>query len=217
MAVTKNRIKAERNGHGDVELEEAQSATHDIYQPELVVFRAIGISPLLQNNPVEFMGKDEGDKVSTGKKSYVDSEEAELRTYRDDDGNFAHPTEAFIKALVKASSGKKVGKAFATNLMKGNVFVGERWALLEGTNGKLLTKYAIDRRSVVINKKSRVLRCRPSWSPWECSFVLEVNRALIDPKTHILPLLELAGVTVGVGDYRPEKGGSNGRFKVSIK
>lgn len=182
-----------------------------IMQLEVMTFRVQGISPLLQNNPAMFIGNND-ETIRTGKKKYDDEEEARLRTYKDANDNYCCPAESFTKALVRAAAGKKVGKDFLTNIVKGGVFCAEPFCIIEDAKGKPMTKYAIDRRSVVVGK-SRVLRCRPMWANWFMNVALEVDRAVLDRGT-VAQLLALAGRFPGVGDYRPEKGGAFGRFKV---
>lgn len=200
---TKNRISDE--------LDEVLD-TPATMKPEIVTFTIIGISPLLQNNPASFIGKAEGDDLSTGKKTYNDDEEAKLRLYLDPEGAFCHPCEAFTKAMVKAVAGKKFGKMFATAAIKGSVFITEPFALIEDEGGKQMKKYTIDRRPVVIGK-SRVLRCRPCFPKWQMKIALEIDTAILS-KGNVKESLALAGRIIGIGDYRPEKGGGFGRFKV---
>ena len=170
---------------------------------------------MLQNNPAEFIGNDSGDTgMTAGKKKYNDEDEARLRTYTTPDGEFYHPCEAFTKAMVKAASGRKFGKQFATTLLKGSVFIVEPYSLIETDKGKPATKYNIDRRPVVIGK-ARVLRCRPCWSPWQMRLALEMDKELISAE-NVLSSLSLAGRIIGIGDYRPEKGGGFGRFTAEL-
>jgi hypothetical protein len=183
-------------------------------KPEIVTFTIIGRSPLLQNNPAAFIGKTEDGGLGAGKKVYNDEEEAKLRLYMDGDGAYCHPCESFTKSMVKAVAGKKFGKMFATSAVKGSVFIVEPFALILDGDGNRATKYAIDRRSVVIGK-SRVLRCRPMWSPWRMQVPLEVDTAILTP-AQVCDALNLAGRIIGIGDYRPEKGGGFGRFTAEI-
>lgn len=179
-------------------------------RPELMTFRVVGTSPLLQNNPASFIGKSEDASLTT-KKVYKDEEEAELRTYRDVDGHFCHPSESFIKSMIRAVTGKKFGKVSAPGMLRQGVFVVEQYCILEDEHQKPLSqKYEIDRRSVVIGK-ARILRCRPMWSVWSTRVTFEVDAAIISADL-IRQALGLAGRTVGIGDYRPEKGGRFGRF-----
>ena len=183
-------------------------------KPKIVVFQITGTSPLLQNNPAEFIGAAEDDAITTGKPKYDDAEEARLRLYKDPDGRFCHPSEAFIKAMIRAVTGKKIGKLTATSTLKGSVFIVEPFAIIEDAKGKPATKYTIDKRPVVIGK-ARIPRCRPCWSKWYMRVPLEVDTAILSP-VNVEEALSLAGRTVGIGDYRPEKGGGFGRFTAKI-
>ena len=183
-------------------------------KPEIVTFLVTGISPLLQNNPAAFIGVADDTEINTGKKKYNDEEEARLRLYLDPDGAFCHPCEAFTKAMVKAVAGKKFGKVFATSAIKGAVFITEPYALIEDASGKPAAKYTIDRRPVVVGK-ARVLRCRPCWKPWRMRVALEIDTAILRPE-QVEQSLCLAGRIVGIGDYRPEKGGGFGRFHAKL-
>lgn len=180
-------------------------------KPEIVTFRIIGMSPLLQNNPAEFIGKQEEAALTT-KKEYNDQEEAALRVYKSGDGSFLHPSESFIKSMVRAVTGRKFGKLSAPAVIKGSVFIAEPHCVILDDKGKPAKSYTIDRRPVVVNKKARVLRCRPCFQPWTLLLALDIDTAIVSPD-RIREALALAGRTVGVGDYRPEKGGGFGRFK----
>lgn len=189
---------------------EAKMEAPATMKPEIVVFQIVGISPLLQNNPVAFIDTPDGDLA--GKKKYNDEEEARLRLYLDPDGNHCHPAQAFPRCMSKAVAGRKFGKMFASAAINGAVFITEPFTIIENAAGKPAIQYTIDRRSVVIGK-ARVLRCRPCWANWRMRLALEVDTAILQP-SQVRESLELAGRIKGIGDYRPEKGGGFGRFRV---
>jgi len=182
-------------------------------RPEIVVFTVTGLSPLLQNNPANFIGVDQGSGITTGRKKYDDKEEAQLRLYIDGD-TFYHPANAFTKAALRAVAGKKFGKMFATTMIKGAVFITEPGVTILDGKGKPARKYEIDRQPVVVNK-ARVLRCRPKWMPWKMRLALEVDMALLSAE-QVVEALSLAGRIIGIGDFRPEKSGAFGRFSVEL-
>lgn len=183
-------------------------------KPEIVVFQITGMSPLLQNNPINFIGVGEDTGLIAGKKQYNDAEEAALRVYLDPEGNFCHPTEAFIKSMVRAVTGRKFGKFAATSVLKGSVFIAEPYSVLEDESGQLAKTYGIDKRPVVIGK-ARVPRVRPCWNKWRMRVPLEIDVAIVSPQ-QVEDSLALAGRIVGIGDYRPEKGGGFGRFTAKV-
>jgi hypothetical protein len=188
--------------------------TPPIMKPRNVTFLLKGVSDLLQNNPAEFIGKTESVELTAAKKVYNDEEEAKLRLYRLPEGQLGHPTQAVIRAVIRAVTGKKFGKTPAPQLIKGAVFPVETFAVLERPNGEPLHDYAIDRRSVVVGK-ARVLRCRPRFANWRMRVALEVDTALISPEM-VAEAMNLAGRIVGIGDGRPEKGLGFGRFTAEI-
>jgi len=57
------------------------------------------------------------------------------------------------------------------------------------------------------------LRFRPYFLNWEVDLEIEYNASLVSPE-QIVFLLDSAGFGVGVGEWRPEKGGNYGRFHV---
>ena len=74
-------------------------------------------------------------------------------------------------------------------------------------------KYEIDIRPVVI-QKSRVLKARAKVPKWEAEFKIIYNKRLQPIIDKIKECLEEAGVTYGLLDYRPERGGNFGVFEV---
>jgi len=57
------------------------------------------------------------------------------------------------------------------------------------------------------------LRYRAHFPTWEATLNLEFMRNVLSPE-QILNLVNLAGFSVGIGDWRPEKGGSHGRYAI---
>lgn len=57
------------------------------------------------------------------------------------------------------------------------------------------------------------VRTRPFFTEWACSFEIEFTSSLLK-QNQIVNLLAAAGVIVGVGDWRPQKGGPYGKFRI---
>lgn len=74
--------------------------------------------------------------------------------------------------------------------------------------------FEVDSRPVTIPAtKGRVMRHRPRFNDWGAGFTLIVNDDLLSvDMAH--QLLNEAGVSIGVGDFRPEKRGPFGTFRV---
>jgi hypothetical protein len=82
-------------------------------------------------------------------------------------------------------------------------------------NGKGAAKnFEVDARPVTIPAtKGRVMRYRPRFNDWGARFVMHVDDELLSLEmAH--QLLSEAGQSIGIGDFRPEKRGPFGRFRV---
>jgi len=82
-------------------------------------------------------------------------------------------------------------------------------------NGKPADHFEVDSRPVTIpSTKGRIMRHRPRFDVWGATFQLAINDDLLDPAmAHVL--LSDAGLTIGIGDFRPEKRGPFGTFRVT--
>jgi len=174
------------------------------------VFHITGVTPLMTHSPKGMTR--EGEKQSAKRKKIPSAEEeAEIGTYRNGNGELVLPCIMFRQAIVGAGKGRKIGKAFATTLLKGCVFDPDRAATLaDPETGEVITEYGIDERPVVIGT-SRVMRARPRYEKWACEVPLDYDEEAISPDI-LVEMLNIAGTSIGVGDYRPAKGGWFGRF-----
>lgn len=58
------------------------------------------------------------------------------------------------------------------------------------------------------------LRYRGQFDPWGAKVRVQINTAVISAE-QVVNLFNLAGFAVGVGEWRPERGGPHGRFRVA--
>jgi hypothetical protein len=74
--------------------------------------------------------------------------------------------------------------------------------------------FEVDSRPVTIPAtKGRVMRHRPRFDDWGAKFSLKINDSLISTEL-VHQLLNEAGEQIGIGDFRPEKTGPFGTFRV---
>lgn len=77
------------------------------------------------------------------------------------------------------------------------------------------SSFEVDARPVTIPAtKGRIMRYRPRYENWSMKFELGVLDDLIDLSL-AQQLLTDAGIQIGVGDFRPEKHGPFGTFRVT--
>lgn len=179
---------------------------------QLITITVDGITPVLLHNPAGMSTGGETSVSAKGKSIPTPEVEAEHGTYRLPDGSLCIPSFAFRGALLSAAKGRKVGKSFATTLVKGSVFVTSEMTQLLDPDGNPIKDYEIDMRRAMVGNAG-ITRCRPKIDPWSADVTFEYDDDFIH-EDHIYELMDIAGRTVGVGDFRPEKSGPFGRFVV---
>jgi hypothetical protein len=169
-----------------------------------------GISPLLMHRYAmepSASGHSGGTSASIVNKD--PKEEAERGAYRLQSGELYQPAEHIERSMFWGAKFHKIGRKSAASLVPAGIFVKER-QLPHGTR-----EYEIDSRRVVIRATGNaIVRHRPRLDSWKLSFHLEVDAAIFK-KDLVLAILQDAGRKVGVGDFRPQRGGSFGRFIVT--
>lgn len=183
-----------------------------------VLVQVEGISPLMQHRyPLPtFDDMTKGGKKVTGERDYT--EEWREYLYYNSDKEIYQPATHFDSCLIRAAAGYKIqgarGKTYS-QLFKGNVFCNPD-EILHGikvpdsldTDGD--KRLYLDIRPVVI-QRARVARIRPCFKPgWKLDFEIQVLDDQI-PTNVLNEVLQLAGRTVGIGDFRPRFG----RFMVT--
>ena len=174
-----------------------------------------GVSPILMHR---FSDEDRaqiqaGSSHATARPS--PEEAAERAAYRlppnGSLGNLYIPAENLLASLRRAAAYHKIGRRSATTAICAGVFISPA-ALDFGTSD-----FETDARSVVIpSTKGRVMRFRPRLSSWKLKFIVEFDEKIIPNEQLVRAIVDDAGSKVGVGDFRPEKRGSFGRFMVSL-
>ena len=77
-----------------------------------------------------------------------------------------------------------------------------------------IKKYGLDIRTVVI-QRNRVPKIRPMIENWKAKFEIEYDETLIGNPDLIRQILEDAGKRVGLLDFRPQRSGTFGKFKIT--
>lgn len=166
-----------------------------------------GITPLLMNSPKSMLEPEKTITNKTQKRNTAD--EAEKGAYRMKSGNLYVPSSAIMGCLINAASYKKAGKYSLKPLLAGSVRI-EKEELDLGTQA-----YDLDIRTVVIQRKDRIVRVRPKILTWKINFDMVYNEKIIGDHNIIKECLEEGGQRVGILDYRPQKLGSFGMFEVT--
>jgi hypothetical protein len=143
-------------------------------------------------------------------------EEAEKVCFRDKQGRFYFPGAAIARLLREAGSNHKMkgSRKSAKYIVPAAVLVMEDAITIFNGDGKPATDFEVDSRPVVIpSTKGRVMRHRPRFDTWSAKFTLRINEKIL-PVDFVQRLLTEGGEQIGIGDYRPEKGGPFGTFQI---
>jgi hypothetical protein len=185
-----------------------------------VVFKLIGTRPLLTHSTRGMKPAESG----IGKKQIPSpAEEAELGLYYNNEKQYCFPVIGVRNAALGASKTNrmKFGKASAYPILAASVFPAEEFTpILDPESAKPLTTYQIDVRPAVIQGK-RVMRARPRFDKWMLRVAFELDDTATGSMKRLgdalLTVLRMAGQTIGIGDYRPQKGGMFGLFTVELE
>lgn len=175
---------------------------------ERMSIRVIGDSPLIvhkwsEKAKKEMLGKQM--KVAKrGREAKDPQRDFEESIYQHPDGGYGFPSLAFKLAAVGAcrfSDGTKMTVA------RGAFHVEDEFVKLEGDE-------PIPREDMVrVGMGTADIRYRAEFTKWAANIPISYNRHALS-REQIVNLFNLAGFGVGVGEWRPEKNGSFGRFHV---
>ncbi len=169
------------------------------------------VTALLMNNPASMIEESIGIKKATHMKTRTKKEaekEADKLAYKKANGELYIPSEAVRGSLLGAAAYKKIGKYAARGIMAAGVQITPEQI------GLGIKKYDLDIRTVVI-QRNRVVKIRPRINNWKATFEFEYDETLIGNPAIIKEVLEDAGKRVGLLDFRPQKTGTFGKFKIT--
>lgn len=179
------------------------------------------LSPLLMNNP-EKMGDTGGSTMQAARAKYDPNEEAESSVYRDENGYVVFPTKGIFKSMIDAGKGVKIKgeRRQARAIMVGSIInimdtitQNVDFFQLRDRDGNPIKEYEIDSRRVVVGSAG-VIRHRPKVTNWKAFITVVYHKDFFIQVPDFLSISERAGITVGLGDYRPEKTGTFGRYQI---
>ena len=184
---------------------------------KLINIEIRGIQPLLMHR----FGED-AETSSSGKARGVvqnrgtPREQAEKVAYRHPDGTFYISAFAIPNAMGAAGTNYKMpgSRKSMRFIVPSAIRIFEPTITVMNGSGPA-TDYEVDSRPVTIPAtKGRVMRHRPRFDCWGLKFSIGVDDTLMNVEdAHML--LEQSGLSIGIGDFRPEKRGPFGTFRVT--
>lgn len=145
-------------------------------------------------------------------------EAAERVAYRDKEGYLYHPG-AGVARLIREAGGahkQKGSRKSIKYIVPAAVRIVDDCMPLFGIGGlEKLKDFEVDSRPVTIPAtKGRIMRHRPRIENWVLKVRIVVNEDVLGADV-IHELLIEGGQQIGIGDYRPERGGPFGTFRVT--
>jgi hypothetical protein len=174
-----------------------------------------GLTPLLNHRWAEAQETEEATRAVHIERRDPRTE-AEKSCYRQADGSIYFPGAAIARMLREAGvSHKQRGSRKSLKyVIPAAVIVLDDQIMLRDANGDPMKDFEVDSRPVTIPAtKGRIMRHRPRFNSWGAEISLEIDPQMIDADT-VQQLLTEGGTRIGIGDFRPERGGPFGRFAV---
>jgi hypothetical protein len=174
----------------------------------------VGTSPLIMHRFSEKAKRQMLDNMqarSTPKEPKNPQTEYESCFYHLADGGYGFPADAFKQATVGAA--RFYGKAVTMTALKQFIFVGGE----PGDDGRLMVPIKstepVMREDVVRVGRGTDLRYRPSFYPWSATLEVVYFTSVIRQES-VISLIDAGGMAIGVGEWRPERDGTFGTYKV---
>lgn len=183
-----------------------------------------GLSPILLHsdryaNPLDPGAK--AHKVLTGKRVKTDEDHAAIAESEWRGGLYFSkgigvylPTANIRSCIVEGAKLSKLGKA----IQRGTIILEDKVALIYKGPRDIQDLWNdggfADCRSVVISGK-RLMRHRPIFKEWSAKVSITFDPSVVE-SAQIVRSASDAGALIGLGDFRPNKGGSFGRFEVEV-
>jgi hypothetical protein len=169
-----------------------------------------GLSPLLcnkfsdrQKDKIEAKQQKES-SVACGREKRNPDQEFKDSLYKMEDGRYGFPASGFKKAMVSAAG--FTGGQLKKTTMRGAFHIVGDMAAIKGSPRQHTS-------TVRLKNGAADMRYRAIFDEWETELDVLYNESVIS-KEQIIQLIHLAGFSVGVGDWRPERSGSFGMFDV---
>lgn len=171
-----------------------------------------GMTPLIQHQwdekNKELIRQKQAGKKTKSREVRDPEAEAQAAMYVTEDGQPGISVSALAKCIVGAAH-KDIG--IEKTLVRKSLFI------VCNDRNKVLPMECSEPRiredTVRVGQGGADLRYRPEFETWACTFEVQFNADMLTP-ADIFNLINLAGFGVGINEWRPEKGGEYGRFRV---
>lgn len=138
--------------------------------------------------------------------------EFEAAFYRHDDGGYGFPVIAFKAATVGAA--RFYGKSVSMTALRQFVFMDAEFSKTDGQKLARIVGSPHMREDVTrVGMGGTDLRYRPEFTEWSTSLEITYVKTMLT-RDSVLSLIDAGGMGVGVGEWRPEKKGDFGTYRI---
>lgn len=181
---------------------------------KLMKVKIIGTSPLIfhkwDEKAIKMMLDKQMKKASKGREIRDPEKEYEASFYRDSKGNIAIPARNIKQAIVGSA---RFLQGIPMTILRGTIFVhGDKDGFIPVKYGKKSMRQDM----VTVGMGSADIRFRGQLDDWSMDVLVEYDADILSPE-QVLNLLQRAGFSQGLGEWRPEKNGDNGTFTIETK
>jgi len=180
---------------------------------EMATVKIRGLSPLIMHRWSEKARKEMLDKQmkkTVKKEAKSPEEQYEASVYKLDDGRLGFPADAFKKAMIRGA--KQIGLVMTD--ARTSFFVHGEYCTRDDRELVPITGEVQPREDMVrLNGATADIRFRGQVIGWGADLNISYNSS-ITSFDQIVNMLHAAGYGVGIGEWRPEKDGTFGRFEV---
>lgn len=166
-------------------------------------------------NPMDEFAKQL--KEVSGVKKKTDEHHAKMQKiewfgslYLNHENKIIIPSEMIEACLTEGAKKSKLGKAFKSSVFVHDAPVLQFEDMNENINDLFTKGKYVDARIVKVGM-NRIVRTRPIFMQWSIDFSIHYDQEVIK-EAEIVAAATVAGVQVGIGDYRPKFG----RFKAEF-
>ena len=147
--------------------------------------------------------------------------EAIIKTLEDKDVKVGEDVSKYFKKIpvgFPASGFKKAAVGACRNVADAQMTMARGAFFILPDDGDLVeinyNKMVIQQNTVRLNGGSTDIRFRAALHDWSADLKITCNGNILS-KSQVCNLIDISGFSVGVGDWRPEKNGTNGMFQIA--
>jgi len=191
----------------------AKTAELQMIKVETASVKIRGLSPLIMHRWSEKARREMLDKQmkkTVKKEAKAPEEQYEASLYKLDDGRIGFPADAFKKAMIRGA--KQIGLVMTD--ARTSFFIHGEYCTRDDRELVPIKGEVRPREDMVrVGMGTADIRFRGQVTEWEADLNISYNSS-ITSFDQIVNMLHAAGYGVGVGEWRPEKDGTFGRFEV---